>query len=93
MHCCRTPMLAQPLLLHRNEAWKSRCPVQVLGGADLFLQGLIVPDEGLGTFSEGDLRAVQIPGNKFPFAVRHQSWADAGLDSGSRGMPAIQHEL
>ena len=41
----------------------------MLGGADLFLQGLVVPDEGLGTFSEGDLRTVVCPGNKFPFAV------------------------
>ncbi|BDA49270.1 Eukaryotic translation initiation factor 2D [Coccomyxa sp. Obi] len=42
---------------------------KVLGGADLFLQGLIVPDGGLGDFSVGDLRAVSIPGNPFPFAV------------------------
>ncbi|CAL8464144.1 g3679 [Coccomyxa elongata] len=42
---------------------------KVLGGADLFLQGLIVPDGGLGDFSAGDLRAVSIPGNPFPFAV------------------------
>ena len=43
--------------------------VQVLGGADLFLQGLIVPDGGLGDFSAGDLRAVSVPGNPYPFAV------------------------
>ena len=35
----------------------------------MFLQGLIVPDEGLGVSSEGDLRVVSIPGNPFPFAV------------------------
>lgn len=45
------------------------CHVQVLGGADLFLQGLIVPDGGLGDFSAGDLRAVSVPGNPYPFAV------------------------
>ena len=43
---------------------------QVLGGADLFLQGLIVPPGGLGQFSAGDVRAVAIPQNPFPFAVR-----------------------
>ncbi len=43
--------------------------MQVLGGADLFLQGLIVPQGGLGDFSAGDLRAVSVPGNPFPFAV------------------------
>lgn len=41
----------------------------MLGGADLFLQGLIVQDGGLGDFSAGDLRAVAIPGNPYPFAV------------------------
>lgn len=43
--------------------------LQVLGGADLFLQGLIVPAGGLGEFSSGELRSVVVPGNSFPFAV------------------------
>ena len=43
--------------------------LQVLGGADLFLQGWIVPDSGLGEFSAGDLRCVRIPQSPFPFAV------------------------
>ena len=43
---------------------------QVLGGADLFLQGLIVPPGGLGEWSVGDVRAVAIPDNPYPFAVR-----------------------
>ncbi len=42
---------------------------QVLGGADLFLQGLIIPEGGLGHFSAGDLRVVCIPQNAYPFAV------------------------
>lgn len=42
---------------------------QVLGGADLFLQGLIVPNGGLGDFASGDLRSVRIPQSTFPFAV------------------------
>ena len=41
----------------------------MLGGADLFLQGLIVPEGGLGEFAAGDLWAVKIPNNPFPFAV------------------------
>ena len=43
--------------------------MQVLGGADLFLQGIIVPQEGLGSFSVGDLRVIKIPDNPYPFAV------------------------
>ena len=45
------------------------CMLQVLGGADLFLQGVIVPEEGLGSFSAGDLRVIKIPDNPYPFAV------------------------
>ena len=41
----------------------------MLGGADLFLQGLITPEGGLGHFSAEDLRAVSIPQNAYPFAV------------------------
>ena len=43
--------------------------MQVLGGADLFLQGLIVPEQGLGDFAAGDLRVIRIPQNHFPFAI------------------------
>ena len=35
----------------------------------MFLQGLIVPDFGLGTFAAGDLRVASIPQNEYPFAV------------------------
>lgn len=45
------------------------CCMQVLGGADLFLQGLIVPDQGLGIFSTGDLMLASIPKNQYPFAI------------------------
>ena len=48
---------------------RSRCCLQVLGGADLFLQGLITPEGGLGHFSAEDLRCVSIPQNACPFAV------------------------
>lgn len=43
--------------------------MQVLGGADLFLQGLIVPEQGLGTFAAGDLMLASIPQNQYPFAI------------------------
>ena len=48
---------------------RSHCCLQVLGGADLFLQGLITPEGGLGHFSAEDLRCVSIPQNACPFAV------------------------
>ena len=66
MHAC----------MHCTTGIIDECAWQVLGGADLFLQGLIVPPGGLGDFSAGDVRAVAIPQNPFPFAVR-------GLESGS----------
>ena len=43
--------------------------MQVLGGADLFLQGLIVPEQGLGNFAAGDLMLASIPHNQYPFAI------------------------
>ena len=64
--------MLQQVILHGHDLrdiFQACVSLQVLGGADLFLQGLIVPDGGLGHFSAGDLRAVSIPGNAFPFAV------------------------
>jgi len=49
---------------------QSAAGAQVLGGADLFLQGFIVDGPAaLGDFAAGDLRCVRIPQNAFPFAV------------------------
>jgi len=60
-----------PLFLRTCSTGGGACSTisQVLGGADLFLQGLIGQDGGLGDVSAGDLRAVAIPGNPYPFAV------------------------
>lgn len=59
---------------------------KVLGGADLFLQGVIVPPSGLVPFSEGDVRAVGIPGSRFPFAVgTMQTDSGAAARSGMKG--------
>lgn len=52
-----------------NQSATESLAFQVLGGADLFLQGLIIPEGGLGHFSAGDLRVVCILQNAFPFAV------------------------
>lgn len=43
--------------------------LQVLAGADLYLQGLIAPTEGWGHFQKGELHSVAIPQNPAPFAV------------------------
>lgn len=42
---------------------------QVLGGADLFLQGFIPPEGGLPHFAAGDLMAITVRGNPLPIAV------------------------
>lgn len=58
----------------------------MLGGADLFLQGLIVPDFGLGTFAAGDIRVASIPQNDYPFAVGVMEASSADIaKSGLKG--------
>ena len=42
---------------------------QVLGGADLFLQGFILPEGGLPSFRSADPAAIVVPGNEYPLAV------------------------
>lgn len=42
---------------------------KLLGGADLFLQGVLVPPGGLGNFLAGSVRSISVPGNPVPFAV------------------------
>lgn len=43
--------------------------LQILGGADLFLQGVILPGGDSLQFGAGDLMAVKVTGNPLPFAV------------------------
>lgn len=60
---------------------------KVLGGADLFLQGVIVPPEGPPSLAAGDIVSIAIPDNpRHPFAigVMHISTADA-VDAGWKG--------
>jgi predicted ribosome-associated RNA-binding protein Tma20 len=40
-----------------------------MGGADLFLQGVVLGDSGLPQFLVGDLMAIKVTGNPFAFAV------------------------
>ncbi len=67
-------------------------PVQVLGGADLFLQGLIVPSFGLGELVAGEVRTISIPGNRYPFAGAQMQPAHVASpccsQAGWTGMPA-----
>lgn len=54
----------------RSMFWKERhLFLQIIGGADLFLQGVVVEDGMLPHFAEGDLLAIKVAGNPFPFAV------------------------
>lgn len=54
-----------PALLTYSEV----SPKVIVGGADLMLPGVIVPDEGLGEFEAGDVRGLRIPQSRFAFAV------------------------
>jgi len=43
---------------------------KILGGADLFLQGVLIPEGGmLEPFLAGSIRSVSVPGNPIPFAI------------------------
>ena len=68
--------------------------MQVLGGADLFLQGLIVPEQGIGTFAAGDLMLASIPHNQYPFAigVMETSSADIAMHGlKGKGLKLLHH--
>ena len=54
-----------PALLTYSEV----SPKVIVGGADLMLPGVIVPDEGLGDWEVGDARGLRIPQSRFAFAV------------------------
>ena len=77
MHCSRP---AQPLI----DRWSLE---QVLGGADLFLQGFILPESGLPQFASGDLMAITIPGNRYPFAVGMMETSSAAVAKSGSSLP------
>ncbi|KAL4852879.1 Eukaryotic translation initiation factor 2D [Chlorella vulgaris] len=57
-----------PTLLPRIHTWPE-VSGKVLGGADLFLQGVLQPPGGLPDFLAGSARSLAVPGNPIPFAV------------------------
>ena len=68
--------------------------MQVLGGADLFLQGLIVSDQGLGTFATGDLMLASIPQNQYPFAIGVMETSSADITKNGlkgKGLKLLHH--
>ena len=80
------PNMLQPLFTY------SEVSPKVLGGADLFLQGLIVPSCGLGELVAGEVRTISIPGNRYPFAGTQMQPGHAASTScsqaGCMGMPS-----
>ena len=67
---------------------------RILGGADLMLQGVIVPDAGLGDFEEHDKRCVALPNNHFPFGVGSMVCSSASLATSGlkgRGLKLLHH--
>ena len=73
----------------------SEVSTKVLGGADLFLQGIIVPDGGFDPpFLVGSIRSICVPGNPIPFAVGKMAVSlreakDEGMKG--RGLTLIHH--
>lgn len=57
------PTMCQTLHTH------SEVSPKLLGGADLFLQGVLAPDGGLPDFLAGATRSVCVKGNPCPFAI------------------------
>ena len=43
--------------------------MQVLGGADLFLQGVSTPSAELQPWRANDTAVIVVPGNRYPLAV------------------------
>lgn len=56
------------MLLPALYTW-SEVSSKIIGGADLFLQGVLVPEGGLEPFLMGSARSICVPGNPIPFAV------------------------
>ena len=83
------PRLLPALLTHSEVS-----PAIVARGADLMLPGVIVPQEGLGSFEEGDRMAIGIPENPQPFAVGcAQTGSEQIKETGlkGRGVKLLHH--
>jgi translation initiation factor 2D len=67
-----------PGLLPSLHTW-SEVSGKVLGGADLFLQGVLAPPGGGGSlpdFLANSPRSLAVPGNPVPFAGGWAGWLD-----------------
>lgn len=58
-----------PELVTHGPVSKFLLPKERSAGADMMLPGVIVPEEGLGSFAEGQKRCIRVQGNDAPFAV------------------------
>ncbi|GAB4820011.1 hypothetical protein N2152v2_007057 [Parachlorella kessleri] len=66
----------------------------ILGGADLFLQGVLAQPGGLGDWLAGSARSVTVPGNPAPFAIGRMavSKTEAARDGmKGRGLTVLHH--
>ena len=60
----------------------------------MFLQGLIVPEYGLGTFASGDLMLASIPQNQYPFAIGVMETSSAAIATNGlkgKGLKLLHH--
>ena len=58
-----------PELVTHGPVSKFLLPKERSAGADMMLPGVIVPDDGLGSFNVGQKRCIRVEGNDAPFAV------------------------
>lgn len=68
-----------PQLVTHGPVSKFLLPKERSAGADMMLPGVIVPDEGLGSFKEGQKRCMMVQGNDMPFAVGRMLVSDADI--------------
>ena len=78
---------ASPVPLVPEIVTHSEVSPKVLGGADLFLQGFVVPPHGLPRVLAGDLAVVRVPGpGSRPFALGvMETGADDAVAAGMKG--------
>ena len=68
-----------PELVTHGPVTKFLLPKERSAGADMMLPGVIVPDEGLGSFAEGQKRCIRVDGNQAPFAVGKMLVSDGDI--------------
>ena len=81
-----------PELVTHGPVSKFLLPKERSAGADMMLPGVIVPDEGLGSFREGQHRCVRVDGNEMPFAVGKMLVSDTDIVKGGmkgKGMAVL----